>query len=97
MHNKFKGDEEGFARKYMLGVEAGSYAIHGGGMPIRVQGVEGIVGVVVVSGLKQEQDHMVVIEALEEFAEQCRREADEDRAKTDKRGSEGEPKAMVEV
>ncbi|KIW98678.1 uncharacterized protein Z519_00339 [Cladophialophora bantiana CBS 173.52] len=74
MHNKFKGDEEAFSRKYMLGAEAGSYAIHGGGVPVRVKGVEGIVGVVVVSGLKQDQDHMIVIEALGEFLEQCSKE-----------------------
>jgi len=76
MHNKFKGDEEAFSKKYMLGGEAaGTYAIHGGGVPVRVTGVEGIVGVVVVSGLKQDQDHMVVIEALGEFLEQCGKEA----------------------
>ncbi|KIX98510.1 uncharacterized protein Z520_05811 [Fonsecaea multimorphosa CBS 102226] len=75
MHNKFKGDEEAFSKKYMLGGEAaGTYAIHGGGVPVRVQGVEGIVGVVVVSGLKQDQDHMVVIEALDEFLDQCTKE-----------------------
>ncbi|OAL38466.1 hypothetical protein AYO20_02115 [Fonsecaea nubica] len=77
MHNKFKGDEEAFARKYMLGGEAGgTFAIHGGGVPVRVKGVEGVVGVVVVSGLKQDQDHMVVIEALEEFIKQCGKEAE---------------------
>ncbi|OCT54402.1 hypothetical protein CLCR_00922 [Cladophialophora carrionii] len=72
MSNKFKGDEAEFARKYALGTgpEAGSYAIHGGGVPVRVKGVEGIVAVVVVSGLKQEEDHMVVVEALEEFVRQ---------------------------
>lgn len=35
-------------------------------MPVRVRGVEGIVAVIVVSGLKQHQDHQIVIEALEE-------------------------------
>jgi len=30
------------------------YATHGGGFPLRVKGVEPLVGVVVVSGLKQE-------------------------------------------
>jgi uncharacterized protein (UPF0303 family) len=29
-------------------------------VPLRVNGVEGVVAVVVVSGLKQEEDHMVV-------------------------------------
>ena len=64
MHVKMAGNEEHFASKYMLGAEAGKYAIHGGGVPVRVKDVEGIIAVVVVSGLKQEEDHMVVVEAL---------------------------------
>jgi uncharacterized protein (UPF0303 family) len=36
-------------------------------MPVRVHGVEGIVAVIVVSGLKQHEDHQVVVEALESF------------------------------
>jgi len=66
MHNKFAGDEVAFAAKYALGPEAGSYAIHGGGFPIVVEGVEGVVGVIVVSGLKQDEDHGVIIEVVEE-------------------------------
>jgi uncharacterized protein (UPF0303 family) len=54
MHNKFAGDEALFASKFALGINAGQYAIHGGGWPIRVRGVEGIVAVAVVSGLRQE-------------------------------------------
>ena len=64
MHVKMQGNEEAFAKKYMLGQEAGTYAIHGGGVPVRVKDVEGIVAVVVVSGLKQEEDYMVVVEEL---------------------------------
>ena len=56
--------EKLFAEKYMLGENAGQYAIHGGGVPVRVKGVEGIVGVVVVSGLKQHEDHAVVVEGI---------------------------------
>lgn len=67
MHNKMQGDEVAFAAKYALGARAGEYAIHGGGWPVRVRGVEGVVAVVVVSGLKQEQDHMVVVEAMQEY------------------------------
>ncbi|KIW29664.1 uncharacterized protein PV07_05461 [Cladophialophora immunda] len=85
MHNKFKGDEEAFARKYMLGAEGGAYAIHGGGVPVRVRGVDGVVGVVVVSGLKQDQDHMVVIEALAEFLDQCGKEAEREGKEEDGR------------
>lgn len=69
MHNKLHGDEETFKKKYMLGESAGEYAIHGGGVPVRVHGVEGIVGVIVVSGLKQHEDHQVVVEGLEEYIE----------------------------
>lgn len=69
MHNKFQGDEVKFAEKYALGAKAGEYAIHGGGVPVRVRDVEGVVAVIVVSGLKQDQDHAFVIEALEEYLE----------------------------
>jgi len=70
MHNKFAGDELAFQTKFMLGDRAGEYAIHGGGWPVRVRGVEGLVAVVVVSGLKQEQDHGVIIQVAGELLEQ---------------------------
>ncbi|KAK3168301.1 hypothetical protein OEA41_004748 [Lepraria neglecta] len=71
MNRKFAGSfemsgEKEFAQNYMLGESAGSYAIHGGGVPVRVKGVEGVVGVVVVSGLKQHEDHAVVVEGMGE-------------------------------
>ncbi|GAA5832355.1 hypothetical protein JCM3766R1_002394 [Sporobolomyces carnicolor] len=43
------------------------YACHGGGYPLRVKGVEPIVGVVVVSGLTQEEDHQSIVDVLEKF------------------------------
>ncbi|KAJ7691765.1 hypothetical protein B0H17DRAFT_882558, partial [Mycena rosella] len=67
MHNKMQGDEVQFATKYMLGQSAGEYAIHGGGFPVRVKGVEGIVGVIVVSGLKQEEDHQIIVETVTKY------------------------------
>lgn len=67
MHNKFQGDEPAFAAKFGLGPQAGEYAIHGGGFPVRVQGVEGIVAVIVVSGLKQEQDHSIVVQTVSDY------------------------------
>lgn len=39
------------------------YADHGGGFPIRLRGT-GVVGAVVVSGLVQREDHMVIVRAL---------------------------------
>lgn len=70
MHNKFSGDEGVFAAKFGLGEAAGSYAIHGGGWPVRVRGVEGIVAVVVVSGLAQEQDHGIIVQVVGELLEE---------------------------
>ncbi|KAH7418094.1 hypothetical protein BKA64DRAFT_700632 [Cadophora sp. MPI-SDFR-AT-0126] len=67
MHCKFDGDEVAFREKYGLGNSAGEYAIHGGGVPIRVTGVEGVVAVVVVSGLKQSEDHGVIVEVIREL------------------------------
>lgn len=43
------------------------YAIHGGGFPIRVVNVDQVVGVVVVSGLKQEHDHQVIVDVIKDF------------------------------
>jgi uncharacterized protein (UPF0303 family) len=67
LHCKFAGDEALFASKFGMGAEqAGRYAIHGGGVPIRVKGVEGVVAVVVVSGLKQHEDHGVIVDVIRE-------------------------------
>lgn len=67
MHCKFNGDEVAFKEKYGLGNSAAEYAIHGGGVPIRVKGVEGVVGVVVVSGLKQDEDHAIIGEVIRDL------------------------------
>ncbi|OTA99294.1 hypothetical protein M426DRAFT_325277 [Hypoxylon sp. CI-4A] len=64
-HCKYNSDEEAFAAKFGMSPEqAEKYAIHGGGVPIRVKGVEGIVAVVVVSGLKQHEDHGVIADVI---------------------------------
>jgi uncharacterized protein (UPF0303 family) len=49
------------------GLPLSRFAAHGGAVPIRVAGV-GVVGVVTVSGLAQEDDHVLVVEALRIFA-----------------------------
>lgn len=67
LHCKFAGDEDGFAAKFgMDRAQASKYAIHGGAVPIRVRGVEGVVAVVVVSGLKQHEDHGVIVDVVKE-------------------------------
>ena len=67
MHNKYGGNEDKFRAKFMLGDRAGEYAIHGGGFPVRVKDVEGVVGVIVVSGLSMQEDHEVIVEVIEEY------------------------------
>ncbi|CAE7216592.1 hypothetical protein CFE70_010062 [Pyrenophora teres f. teres 0-1] len=64
LQNQFEGDEEKFKAKMGLGETAKDYAIHGGGVPIFIKNCDCPVAVVVVSGLKQWDDHQVVIEEL---------------------------------
>jgi uncharacterized protein (UPF0303 family) len=62
---QFGGDEARFKSIFQLSEEqANSYAIHGGAVPIRVPGVEGIVAIVIVSGLAQEEDHGVIADVI---------------------------------
>jgi uncharacterized protein (UPF0303 family) len=48
------------------GVSEEEYAIHGGGLPINVKG-KGLVGVLLISGLPQVQDHLLGVEILTEY------------------------------
>ena len=41
---------------------------------MQVNGVEGVVAVVVVSGLSQEQDHGIIIQTVSEMLEELREE-----------------------
>lgn len=66
MGRELDGDEQKFQKKYMLGEKAGEFAIHGGAVPVRVQGMgKFVVATVSVSGLAQAQDHMVVVEEMQ--------------------------------
>jgi uncharacterized protein (UPF0303 family) len=55
--------ERGTTFEEQYGLDPLRYAAHGGGFPILVRGV-GQVGVVVVSGLPQLEDHRMVVAAL---------------------------------
>jgi uncharacterized protein (UPF0303 family) len=55
--------ERGTTFEEQYGLDPARYAAHGGGFPIVVRGV-GQVGVVVVSGLPQLEDHRMVVAAL---------------------------------
>lgn len=60
--------QEAFIKRFA--VENSSYVLSGGGFPIRLRDVEGLVGVIAVSGLQMEDDHQVIVETVEEFIQQ---------------------------
>lgn len=45
------------------GLATADYADHGGGFPITLKGT-GVIGVIVVSGLPQREDHMLIVNTL---------------------------------
>lgn len=49
------------------------YAVHGGGFPVRIRGVDGVAAVIVVSGLKQVDDHDYLVEGVKWFLEKDQR------------------------
>ena len=55
--------ERGTTFEAATGLDPEQYAAHGGGFPVLVRNV-GAVGVVVVSGLPQLEDHRMVVAAL---------------------------------
>ncbi len=63
--------EAGTTFEVATGLDPQQYAAHGGGFPLLVRGV-GPVGVVVVSGLPQVEDHRMVVTALRELVTQQR-------------------------
>ncbi|WP_369138503.1 heme-degrading domain-containing protein [Modestobacter versicolor] len=58
--------EEGTTFEEQFGLDPQRYVAHGGGFPLLVRDV-GPVGVVVVSGLPQVEDHRLVVTALREL------------------------------
>lgn len=57
---------EGTTFEAATGLGRPSYAAHGGGFPLAVAGT-GLVGVLLVSGLPQEQDHALIVECLKAY------------------------------
>ncbi len=48
------------------GLPEETHAIHGGGLPLNVAGF-GCMGILLISGLPQVQDHLLGVEVLTEF------------------------------
>lgn len=53
----------------MSGDERSMYTLEGGGYPVYVKGVEGVVGTIVIVGvgMDSQQSHGVVVKAVEEY------------------------------
>ena len=66
LYERVLAEETGVDWIAQHGVSEEEYAIHGGGLPINVKG-KGLVGVLLISGLPQVQDHLLGVEILTEF------------------------------
>ena len=66
LYERVLAEETGVDWFAQYGVSEEEYAIHGGGLPINVKG-KGLVGVLLISGLPQIQDHLLGVEILTEF------------------------------
>lgn len=64
LYQRLRYETEGTTFAAATGLSEDDYAAHGGGFPLTVAGV-GRVGVMVVSGLPQLDDHRLVVECLE--------------------------------
>mgnify|MGYP003335526644 FL=1 len=66
MYERVSAEERNVDWHQENGVIDETHAIHGGGLPLIVDG-EGLKGVLVISGLPQVQDHLLGVEVLTEF------------------------------
>ena len=66
MYERVSAEERAVDWHQENGVIDETHAIHGGGLPLTIEG-EGVKGVLVISGLPQVQDHLLGVEVLTEF------------------------------
>jgi uncharacterized protein (UPF0303 family) len=66
MYERVLAEETGVDWFTKHGVSEEEYAIHGGGLPINVKG-KGLVGILLISGLPQVQDHLLGVAILTEY------------------------------
>ena len=66
MHERVLAEEQGIDWYAVKGLPEETHAIHGGGLPLNVKGM-GCVGILLISGLPQVQDHLLGVEVLTEF------------------------------
>ena len=66
MHERVSAEERGVDWHKENNVEDKTHAIHGGGLPLITKD-EGFVGILLISGLPQVEDHLLGVEVLTEF------------------------------
>jgi len=66
MYERVKAEEEGINWYEAYQKPEETHAVHGGGLPLNVKGF-GCMGVLLISGLPQVQDHLLGVEVLTEF------------------------------
>jgi uncharacterized protein (UPF0303 family) len=66
LYERLRHEADGTTFEQATSLAFPDYAPHGGGFPLLVRGT-GRVGVVLVSGLPQQDDHALIVEALEAF------------------------------
>ena len=66
MFERVLAEEQGIDWYAVKGLPEETHAIHGGGLPLNVKGM-GCVGILLISGLPQVQDHLLGVEVLTEF------------------------------
>lgn len=66
MYERVRAEEQGADWHEENGFEDETHAIHGGGLPLIVDGL-GYQGVLVISGLPQVEDHLLGVEVIAEF------------------------------
>ena len=66
MYERVLAEEQGVDWYEATGLPEETHAIHGGGLPLNVSGF-GCMGVLLISGLPQVQDHLFGVEVLTEF------------------------------
>jgi len=66
LYERVSAEERGVDWHKENNVEDETHAIHGGGLPLITKG-EGFVGILLISGLPQVEDHLLGVEVLTEF------------------------------
>ena len=66
MFERVLAEEQGIDWYASKGLPEETHAIHGGGLPLNVAGF-GCMGILLISGLPQVQDHLLGVEVLTEF------------------------------